>query len=285
MKIVTGVGEGPHVTSKEMRRIVECMAGRESYVIDCGDQLRPELVSNNLLKIHSGAMIHHGNVSSVDPYDEIEITNGTQGMKRIDLIVNRYTKNAETQIETCEWLVIQGVPAESNPEVPGHISGNLQEGDLVDDCPYIQILLDGINVTEVETLLNVVPNIPDLVAENLERKNEIAQLNGKISKIGEWEHIGTYIATSTVTTGNLLHSVQRYKKLVFISYDGNLQNGFFEVLTRMFCEGLEVELHARSLSSYNAAISIGYNSDTTIKFSIREIIGWNNCGFRVYGVL
>lgn len=182
MKIVTGVGENPHVTSKEMRRIVECMSGQDSYIIDCGEQLKPELVSNNLLKIRNGSMVHHGNVSSVDPYDEIEITNGTQGMKRIDLIVNRYTKNAETQIETNEWVVIQGTPAASNPTVPKHTVGNLQDGDLVDDCPYIQITLDGINVTEIKQLLKVMPNIPDLVAENAERKKELTELNGNLKK-------------------------------------------------------------------------------------------------------
>lgn len=162
MKIVTGVGENAHVTSKEFRRVIESMAGQGSFIIKCGDNMATVLVSNNLLKIKSGAMIHHGNISSVDPYDEIEINNGTQGMKRIDLIVNRYTKNAETEIESNEWVVIQGTPATSNPEVPAYIVGNLQDGDLVDDCPFCQIVIDGINVTEVKELLTIMSSIPEL---------------------------------------------------------------------------------------------------------------------------
>ena len=110
-------------------------------------------------------MSHHGNISCVElgTYDEVTIQNGTQGMKRIDLIVNRYSKNAETGIEKNEWIVIRGTPNASSPAAPAYIEGNLQEGDLVDDCPVFEVHLDGINVTEVKKLLNVSPAInPDL---------------------------------------------------------------------------------------------------------------------------
>lgn len=164
MEIVSGLGEKPHVTSQQFRQVLEGTIGQKSYIITSGENLEPELAANNLLKIRSGMMSHHGNVSSVKigTYDEVELTNGSQVMKRIDLVVNRYTRNAETNIEKNEWVVIMGTPVASNPVAPTYTVGNLQKGDLVDDCPVFELHYDGINVTEVKKLLSVLPNVAEL---------------------------------------------------------------------------------------------------------------------------
>ena len=146
MKIMTGKAGTPHVTAQQFRQFVEGTVGQESYILTSGDLLEPELVSNNSLKIRSGIMSHHGNLSTVDlgTYDTVTIRNGSQGMKRIDLVVNRYTKNNETGIEKNEWIVIMGNPTSGSPSVPTYTQGNLQEGDLVDDCPVFEVHLSGI---------------------------------------------------------------------------------------------------------------------------------------------
>lgn len=179
MKIVSGKTGSPHVTSHEFRQIIEGTIGQESYILKSGDNLEPELVSNNLLKIKSGMMSHHGNVSSVENYDEIELMNGTQGMKRIDLIVNRYTRNDETKIENNSWVCIVGTPDASSPTVPAYTVGNIQEGDLTDDCPYLEVHYDGINVTEVKKLLSVAKNASEMEAE-------LTELNKRKINFGEW---------------------------------------------------------------------------------------------------
>lgn len=165
MKIVTGKTGTPHVTSQQFRGIMDGIIGQDSYIITHGENLEPELVTNNKLKIKSGMMCHHGNLSTVEigTYDEVTIQNGTQGMKRIDLIVNRYSKVEGTGIEENNWVVIQGTPGAEDPVAPAYTEGNLQEGDLVDDCPVFEAHLDGINVTEIKKLLIVSPSInPDL---------------------------------------------------------------------------------------------------------------------------
>lgn len=155
MKIVSGRGEDAHVTSAQFRQFIEGTVGSSSCILRTGENMEPELASNNLLRIKSGMMCHHSNISCVEngAYDEVMIQNGAQGMKRIDLVVNRYTFESETEIEKNEWVVIQGTPAESNPTVPSYIAGDLRIGDLIDDCPTYEIHLDGINVTEVKQLL------------------------------------------------------------------------------------------------------------------------------------
>lgn len=161
MKIVSGKTGTPHVTSEQFRQIIEGTVGQGSYILTSRENLEPELASNNMLKIRGGMMSHHGNISCVDlnTYDEVTLTNGSQGVKRIDLIVNRYTRNDETGLEKNEWVVIIGTPDASNPKVPQHTIGNLQNGDLIDDCPVFEVHYDGINVTEVKKLLPVMSNL------------------------------------------------------------------------------------------------------------------------------
>ena len=176
MEIVSGRVGRPHVTSQQFRQIIEGIVGDGSCILPSGENLEPELVSNNSLKIRSGMMCHHGNVSSVKigTYDEVELTNGSQGMKRIDLVVNRYTRNEEDNTEKNEWIVIMGTPAESNPTVPEYTKGNLQEGDLVDDCPAFEVHFDGINITEVTKMLEIAQTNKDL-------SNKVAELNKNIA--------------------------------------------------------------------------------------------------------
>ena len=179
MKIVSGRTGSPHVTSQQFRQMLEGIIGQGSYIITSGENLKPELSSNNLLKIRSGMMAHHGCISCVDigTYDEVILTNGSQGMKRIDLIVNRYTRNAETEVENCSWKVIQGKPVASNPAVPAYTSGNLQNGDLVDECPAFEVHYDGINVTEVKSLLSVTDGLSGLSRKLTNTNTNLAKAN------------------------------------------------------------------------------------------------------------
>lgn len=167
MEIVSGRTGKPHVTSQQFRQIIEGIIGDDSCILPSGENLEPELVSNNSLKIRSGMMCHHGNVSSVKigTYDEVELTSGSQGMKRIDLIVNRYTRNEKDNTEKNEWVVIMGSPAESNPVVPEYTQGDLQKGDLVDDCPAFEVHLDGINIVEVTKKLEIATTNKELAAK------------------------------------------------------------------------------------------------------------------------
>ena len=156
-ELITGTKGTPHVTSTQDRSIYEKIIGKGSYILDDNELLEPELQSNQSLRIRSGMLYHHGSITEVkrNTYDEVTIANGSQGMKRIDLVVARYTKNPETEIEEMNWVVIQGTPAANDPVAPSYTEGNMQEGDLTDDCPVFEVHLDGIQVTEVVKLLKV----------------------------------------------------------------------------------------------------------------------------------
>lgn len=216
MEIVSGRVGRPHVTSQQFRQIIEGIVGDGSCILPSGENLEPELVSNNSLKIRSGMMCHHGNVSSVKigTYDEVELTNGSQGMKRIDLVVNRYTRNEEDNTEKNEWIVIMGTPAESNPTVPEYTKGNLQEGDLVDDCPAFEVHFDGINITEVTKMLEISQTNKDLTEKlgfqmllNTDEQQIYTMYGGRVKVVS-----GTMIVDITMSIGyTALFSLEQLK--------------------------------------------------------------------------
>ena len=211
MKLLTAKKGEPHFTSNHFRAMLESVFGNGSYVSEIYEGLAPELSANNIVKIHSGILIHHGGLFLIEPgtYDEVNYMNGTQSMKRIDLIVARYTKNRDTGYEDCEWVIVQGEPAQVDPVAPSYESGNMQNGDFVDDCPVFAIHLDGLNVTKVEQLLEVSPNMDEL-------SSDIAVLKDKSTR----ENI-LWSASDAVYTGTLELSddLFKYKHLVFMRDD------------------------------------------------------------------
>ena len=227
MKIVSGRTGSPHVTSQQFRQMLEGIIGQGSYIITSGENLKPELSSNNLLKIRSGMMAHHGCISCVDigTYDEVTLTNGSQGMKRIDLIVNRYTRNAETEVENCSWKVIQGKPVASNPAVPAYTSGNLQNGDLVDECPAFEVHYDGINVTEVKSLLSVTDGLSGLSRKLTNTNTNLAKANTVLENRKPIFIDSTSTGSVTFDTTNFLKSGITYAFVV--SVNSNLNSGTY----------------------------------------------------------
>lgn len=216
MKIVSGRTGSPHVTSQQFRQMLEGIIGQGSYIITSGENLKPELSSNNLLKIRSGMMAHHGCISCVDigTYDEVTLTNGSQGMKRIDLIVNRYTRNAETEVENCSWKVIHGTPVASNPAVPAYTSGNLQNGDLVDECPAFEVHYDGINVTEVKSLLSVADGLSELSSNLTNVNNALTSMKSNLMAINTYSMT---LNTSNVKTPDSWIECNRIGNLVMVN--------------------------------------------------------------------
>ena len=160
MELITGLGSGAHIDA-----IDDAMWHRgiwpDDGVVPFGDNLQAQIQSNNEIRIQSGIAIFQGRFFAVRPgtYDSVTIQNGTQGEKRTDLIVARYTKAEGTGIETMEWVVLQGTPAASDPQTPAHTEGNIDNGDLTVDYPCCKVNIDGINITSVENLLPVLPTL------------------------------------------------------------------------------------------------------------------------------
>lgn len=148
---ITNAAKEPHITPLQDSMWHRGIAGADSCVFNFFENFAAEVSSNNSVKIRSGIGMIQGRYFCVEPstYDEVTITNGTQGEKRIDLIVCRWTVNEEQKIQGGDWVVIQGTPTTGTPAAPSHTDGDLDAGDLIADMPFYEVTLDGINVTGV----------------------------------------------------------------------------------------------------------------------------------------
>ena len=197
MDIITGYTGSPHVTAEQDRDVNIGIFGAESYVLRTGSRLKAEVSSNNEIKVRDGVIMHQGCAASIkkNTYDSLTIANGSQGMKRVDLIVARYSRDQNTKEESLVLKVIQGTPKESGPAVPGYTTGDIQAGDLIADMPLYQVTLNGLNITEVKQLFATQDSIAEL-------SSNLTKANTKISALStELATTNTNLKTATADSG------------------------------------------------------------------------------------
>lgn len=184
MDIITGYTGSPHVTAEQDRDVNIGIFGAESYVLRTGSQLKAEVSSNNEIKVRDGVIMHQGCAASIkkNTYDSLTIANGSQGMKRVDLIVARYSRDQNTKEESLVLKVIQGTPKESGPAVPGYTTGDIQAGDLIADMPLYQVTLNGLNITEVKQLFVTQDSIAKLSSNLANINSKITTTNANLTK-------------------------------------------------------------------------------------------------------
>lgn len=213
MDIITGYTGSPHVTAEQDRDINIGIFGNESYVLQTGSQLTAEVSSNNEIKVRDGVIMHQGCAASIkkNTYDSLTITNGSQGMKRVDLIVARYSRDPSTNEESLTLKVIQGTPSENSPTVPGYTTGDIQSGDLVADMPLYQVILNGLNITEVKKLFSVQGSIAELSSK---LKNAETTIKNNLMTINTYP---VTLNTSNVKTSDSWIECNRIGNLVMVN--------------------------------------------------------------------
>lgn len=182
MELVTGRAGSPHITAQQDRQLHQGIWGEGAYILNTGNMLEPQVQSSNKILIKDGALMYQGALFSVKvgTTDEITINNGNQGLLRKDTIVIRYHYDSAQNVESADWHVIRGTAVSSNPVTPSGISGNIQEGDTYVDCPVYVVSLNGINITAVDRVPEIAPDIPTL---NAYLSDMLSLLSPEFSKI------------------------------------------------------------------------------------------------------
>ena len=158
MNIITGYGGRPHIYPHHDRETNIGIFGGGTYILDVGSQMAATVISANEVQIADGLLVAEGCTAEVarGTTESMTIENGSQGMLRTDLIVARYTKAAGTAVEAMELAVIKGTPTASNPATPACNTGLIADGDSPVDFPLYKVNINGISITSVERLADVV---------------------------------------------------------------------------------------------------------------------------------
>lgn len=150
IELVTGFAGKAHITSLDTAKFNAGAFGAGNYVFaGVGDgKLKATMTSSNKVHIASGNGMMQGRHFVVDAAGvDLTVQTGTQGQKRNDLVVARYSKNASTGIESVDLVVIKGTPTTGTPVDPAYNKGDVLNGTaLVTDMPLWRIPLNGITV-------------------------------------------------------------------------------------------------------------------------------------------
>ena len=149
MKIVTGYTGTPHVSSNDDQGFHQGIFGSGNNVLNVGSTFEAELVDATTVTIADGEGMLQGVHFRVAPgtVDTVNIDAGVVGYNRIDLICARYTKDANSGIESVDWHVIKGTPSSSTPTAPDAEDGDVLAGDLVADYPMYKVTITGVTPT------------------------------------------------------------------------------------------------------------------------------------------
>lgn len=199
--LITGFAGKEHITSADQGSFNAAVMGGGEFALERGEQFRCQVISNNKVRIYDGDAMMQGRHIIIDrnTYEETTHDNGTQGYKRIDLIVLTYEKNTVTSVETVKLEVIKGAPAEINPSVPEYTKGDiLNSGAAKNQMPLYQIPFDGLSIGEPVKLFSTVPTLETMkkeVDEEVDAKKE--EIDNKFksmisSNADDWGMIENY---------------------------------------------------------------------------------------------
>lgn len=178
MELITGVGATDHIDSQDDADFQRAITGPDNYVLNIGRKMEAELLSNNVVRVHDGSLIHQGRhvIIPEGESEEVTIEYGTQGEKRIDLIVSVYSKDTTSGIETEFLKAIKGTPSVESPAIPSHIDGNSRAGDIYSEFPLYKVTLDGINIVSIDPLYEVLTSMAELktMTDELNRKLNVS---------------------------------------------------------------------------------------------------------------
>ena len=181
MELITGVGATDHIDSQDDADFQRAITGQDNYVLNIGRKMAAELLSNNVVRVHDGSLIHQGRhvIIPEGESEEVTIEYGTQGEKRIDLIVSVYSKETTSGIETEFLKAIKGTPSVDSPAIPSHIDGNIRAGDIYSEFPLYKVTLDGINIVSIDPLYEVLTSMAELktMTDELNRNLEATKNN------------------------------------------------------------------------------------------------------------
>lgn len=183
MHLITGYLGREHIGAVDQAAFNAALIGTGQFVLDKGRGLAAQVISNNTVRILDGELMMQGRFVRLDPgtYVDLTIDNGTQGMKRNDLIVARYTKNTSTGVEGVNLVVIKGNSTASNPVDPAHTERDITTGSAsLHDFPLWRIPINGLNVGEPVALFGdlfadsmmTLPEVRKMANETYERVHE-----------------------------------------------------------------------------------------------------------------
>ena len=146
IELVDGKAGVAHISSEDKAIIHQAKFSKSDVVYDWGDAFKCSMSSSNRATIGTGCASIQGLDWHITSAESVTISNGSQGMKRNDIICAHYHRDSKTGNENVALTVLKGSPnatAAADPTIP---SGKILSGAVDAYMPLWRIPLNGITV-------------------------------------------------------------------------------------------------------------------------------------------
>lgn len=201
-KIITAHTGTPHITADDVGALLKAAIGNNDYLLsDNPETFTATLLDNNTLQLSDAEVVLQGTHIRIQATDKVTIEQGQNGMKRIDFVVCRYSKD-DNGIESAEVAVVKGTPSIS-PSAPAVVQGDIRSGETLHEMPLFRVEIEGFTVTSIK-------NVCDTVNSLYSALQSIAELE-KLSKSHSSSINTLNIAKNTLLSITEMHSNQLTK--------------------------------------------------------------------------
>ena len=146
IELVDGKAGTAHISSEDKAIIHQAKFSKSDVVFDWGDAFKCSMSSSNRATIGTGCASIQGLDWHITAAESVTISNGSQGMKRNDIICAHYNRNPKNGNELVELVVLKGSPNATTAADPTIPSGKILSGAVDAYMPLWRIPLDGITV-------------------------------------------------------------------------------------------------------------------------------------------
>ena len=146
IELVDGKAGVAHISSEDKAIIHQAKFSKSDVVYDWGDVFKCSTSSSNRATVGTGCASIQGLDWHITSAESVTISNGSQGMKRNDIICAHYHRDSKTGNELVELTVLKGTPNATTAADPTIPSGKILSGAVDAYMPLWRIPLDGITV-------------------------------------------------------------------------------------------------------------------------------------------
>lgn len=153
----------PHIYAEDDAAIYQAICGSDG-VFDIGQKCESQVISNNKVRVKDGVIIVGGHFARIPygDYIDFEIANGQAGKKRNDILIAKFTTTGSGGIDTFTGEVKQGAAVTGTATDPVLTQNDLYQGGKIREMPLYRVKLEGLSITEVEPMFDLIPTIPTL---------------------------------------------------------------------------------------------------------------------------
>ena len=146
IELVDGKAGVAHISSEDKAIIHQAKFSKSDVVFDWGDAFKCSMSSSNRATVGTGCASIQGLDWHITAAESVTISNGSQGMKRNDIICAHYHRDSKTGNENVALTVLKGSPNATTAADPAIPSGKILSGAVDAYMPLWRIPLNGITV-------------------------------------------------------------------------------------------------------------------------------------------